>query len=197
MNPFLYNLFSIPVFYMSEFLTKQESKILFDFILNGDLVFKNHGALSGNAVSTYDSQINFLDLSKNKKIKDNIQYCLDNFSEVIGFTKSKISNSWVNIQEKNSLLDEHAHSMSVLSGALYLNVDANSSRLFFSNPNQAISYSAIDNNISTDYNSMFFHLSPNIGDLIIFPSWLRHGSFKDINQTEKRTVISFNTTTST
>ena len=36
------------------------------------------------------------------------------------------------------------------------------------------------------------YLKPKNGDLILFPSWFRHGS-EDINQTKERIVMSFNT----
>jgi uncharacterized protein (TIGR02466 family) len=85
------------------------------------------------------------------------------------------------------------HANSILSGSLYINVDNESSKLYFDNPNQFIKYFEYNYQELTDYNFEYFYITPKVGDLVIFPSWLTHGSNGEQNNTENRTVISFNT----
>jgi uncharacterized protein (TIGR02466 family) len=86
------------------------------------------------------------------------------------------------------------HCRSILSAALYLNVDEDSSTINFENPNPHISY-AYDKNLSrnSEYLFEYYCVIPEPGDLIIFPSWLKHGSMYKENKTVNRTCISFNT----
>ena len=44
----------------------------------------------------------------------------------------------------------------------------------------------------TEYSSQNVKFMPTVGDLILFPSWLEHGSDKK-NQSKERIVLSFNT----
>ncbi len=39
----------------------------------------------------------------------------------------------------------------------------------------------------------YISFKPEIGDLILFPGWLMHGSHNDINLSEERIALSFNT----
>ena len=50
--------------------------------------------------------------------------------------------------------------------------------MYFYNPNKFIDYSTKDKD--TSYNFLWFNAKPEIGDLIIFPSWLSHGSGGEI-----------------
>ena len=50
------------------------------------------------------------------------------------------------------------------------------------------------NNLITNTSSQIIIFNiPKNGDLLIFPSWLRHGSNHETNQTDGRIVLSFNT----
>ena len=128
------------------------------------------------------------------KYSNRLENKISEYSSTIGLRNQKISNSWFNIQQKGSVLKTHLHANSVLSGALYVNVDENSTKLYFNNPNNFIKYFEYYHDSLTDYNFEYFYISPNIGDLVIFPSWLEHGSNGDTNNTVDRTVLSFNTT---
>ena len=86
------------------------------------------------------------------------------------------------------MLDEHYHPNSIVSGALYLNVD-DSCYLTFHNPNPYIYFTDIVEYNSCNYQWQKYYVKN--GDLILFPSWLRHSV--PSNPTEKRYTISFNT----
>ena len=101
-----------------------------------------------------------------------------------------INDCWFNVQQKGSQLIKHTHPNATLSGALYINVDNNSSPIYFYNPVGFLDYTYIKE--YTDYTFNWFKFNPNPGDLIIWPSWLSHGSNTNINETDDRIVISFN-----
>ena len=93
-----------------------------------------------------------------------------------------VTNSWVNVQGEDSRLNFHNHPNSIMSGAIYLKVDDNSSELYFENPN-----------------SMYFNygepvsVMPVTGMCLMWPSWLKHGSGQSTNKSSERIVLSFNT----
>ena len=104
---------------------------------------------------------------------------------------NKISHSWFNIQDKESVLKEHSHPSSILSGGLFINVGKKASKLYFHNPNPFVSYTETKEPLN-NYSYDWYSFNPKKGDLIIFPSWLRHGSNGYKNLYSNRTVISFN-----
>ena len=154
--------------------------------------FSAHNAFAGHAISTHMSQtensINSIDQYIN--IKDRLKLELEGYTKTTGFKKIVLANSWMSIQYKNSELQIHGHPMSAISGVIYLKVDENSSKLSFFNPNPFLSITEISN--YTPYTFGKFWIAPEIGDLILFPSWLSHGS-DGINNSDERIIISFNT----
>ena len=194
MQSMMYNLFPVPVQLYSSFLTAKEAKEIFLYCKEKDS--KKHSSFLGEATSNHEDDANFI--KEIDKISPGFSNRLENkiseYSSTIGLRNQKISNSWFNIQQKGSVLKTHLHANSVLSGALYVNVDENSTKLYFNNPNNFIKYFEYYYDSLTDYNFEYFYISPNIGDLVIFPSWLEHGSNGDTNNTVDRTVLSFNTT---
>ena len=90
-----------------------------------------------------------------------------------------MQDSWCNIQGKDSTLDFHNHPNSVVSGIIFLKVDENSSKLVFQNP--------------TSLTKEIHQITPKTGLLVMWPSYLRHGSGDSINKSAERIVLSFNT----
>ena len=81
------------------------------------------------------------------------------------------------------------HPGSIISGALYLNVDE-SCKLYVHNPSPYIEFSNKSEN--TFYNHDNVSLDVSNDELILFPSWLRHGNLSMINKLDGRVVVSFN-----
>ena len=119
---------------------------------------------------------------------------MNDYTNDLGIRPVNITNNWFNIQGEGSILQQHMHCRSVLSAALYLNADTDSSTINFENPNPHISYAyGGDETRNSEYLFEYYYLIPQPGDLIIFPSWLKHGSMYKENKTVNRTCISFNT----
>ena len=188
MTQYNIDLFPTTIKHVSNFINADEiNKIL---ILINNLNINTHSAFLGEAVSSYKAKKNdnffkgsFLEKKLNLII---LEYCND-----LGIKDCFIEQSWVNIQKPNSELLKHNHSPSPISGGLYLKVDDKSNKIFFHNPNPFI---RIMNAIKSTYNNnSYSYIKPKNGDLILFPGWLEHSSNRELNQSQERIVLSFNT----
>lgn len=154
-----------------------------------------HSTFVGEALSTYEVPTNNFILDNFDDLKQKIINQVDNYSQVIGMDSSKLIllNSWINLQSKGSRLLFHIHPRSIISGVLFLKIDNDSSHLAFKNPNPFSLYANYFNNFkeSNKYNHQYCMLKPNVADLVLFPSWLEHGSHIETNS-EERIVLSFN-----
>ena len=123
-----------------------------------------------------------------------MQEKIDEYVNDLKYKPLTLVNSWFSIQDMGGMLKEHDHVGSVVSGVFYINVDGNSNPLVFENPNAVgnfINRKYADKPSSYTYN--LYRFFPKKGDLILFPSWLRHGCEYNPNRTKDRTTISFNT----
>jgi uncharacterized protein (TIGR02466 family) len=196
MNTTYIKLFPTLLYIEEEFISEEQRQDIVEY-LNTNLNYAEHDAFTGDGKSTHKEFNNTIIEAINKLPRCTnfiftLEQALSNYSEETGNKLTKIYNSWVNKQAKGSILKEHTHPASILSGALYLNVDKDSSPLYFHNHNNFAYFQEI--NKYTDYICHWYKVSPKNGDLLIFPSWLRHGSNNEINQTDERIVLSFNIT---
>jgi len=193
MNKQLYGVFPVPVLTVKDFITEEERVTLLKEISSID--HSNHNALDGNASSThsFDSKIIHrlaFKLDMLKDFKERLNNELNEFAKIYGLGKVELENSWSNKQGKGSSLRRHCHPNSKISGALYINVDQDSSKLVFFNTNPYVKYE--DYEELTEFNWTTFYIQPVNCELVLFPSWLEHGSNEEVNNSEERVVISFN-----
>lgn len=120
-----------------------------------------------------------LSIIKNKfKFKDHLQF--------------KIGRSWINLNQNNNVTKPHLHANSLFSGILYIKCK-NSGPIVFVNPIVAHQY-VINSDIIQEYNkftSADMSVIPEVGKLIIFPSWLVHYIENNLDNTD-RISIAFN-----
>lgn len=187
-----FSFFPVLVSRVSSFVSEDACKKISDVCLNSHKTKHDSILFDGGSNFTGTSKFlnNFPQLVLD--IENTINLFIQNYSA----NKLIITNSWFNIQNKGSVLKMHVHPESIISGALYINVDKQSSKIFFENPNYFLAYlfNQADNEIISPYRFEHVWIEPQLGDLILFPSWLRHGSYNDVNQTDNRIVLSFNTT---
>ena len=170
-----HNLFTVPVTYYKDFMPLNLANNVKEYIM--EVKLKNtasYSALIGDAATSYNTEKStefiqevVLNVAGCADFHNNIQKCINDFTSSYGIPRCTFINSWFNIQQPASILKRHSHIsgevIPAVSGALYINIDEESSDIF----------------------------NPSIGDLILFPSWLIHSSDK-INLTRNRIVISFN-----
>jgi uncharacterized protein (TIGR02466 family) len=186
-----YNIFPTLLTEFSEVISPSECS---DIVSRLDKkFFVPHQTIDGVSLSTHTLFKNILDHFPKEygdRLKSIIKNSLDAYAKEYGLFEIEMGNCWINIQQKDSILKYHTHPGSVVSGALYLNVDKNSSPLFFYNHNPFNSY--MNTTRSSAYTCNMTGVEPKIGTLYLFPSWLGHGSNNIKNQTKDRTVLSFN-----
>lgn len=197
MKKHVLDLFPSPVAVIEEFLTCEECNVIFNFCIDykNKLPNGSHHLLKGDSYSLPRTSdywfIDTLDRHINFSLSDKISEQLVLHSELLGLPKMQISNSWFNIQNEGSVLEQHTHPNSTISGALYINADQGSNEICFENPVPYIwNVHYVDG--KTKYSGRYFKIKPQNGMLILFPSWMRHGSLFAENKTNNRLVVSFN-----
>ena len=188
-----WKLFPTLVHRYTEVLTAEQLATILEHCLQ--IEAGQHGALLGDAKSTFAKQSHFIQAleaahTNLKGLTEGLARLMDAYARELGLGGATLSNSWFNIQRPGSLLKHHTHPDSRVSAALCIAGDEASSKLHFENPNPLVGF--IEAAEPTEFNMEMakFKLAP--GDLILFPSWLKHGSGFEANQSELRVVISLN-----
>ena len=164
-----------------------------DLLKLKDLCFsekeKNQGRVVSN-VGGWQSNVNPLDLS----LFSEFEKIVSDFSMQHGMPDDmKIINHWININDYKSFNRRHRHTNAVWSAVLYIQVPENSGVIRFYNPaHDEMQYEWSKVNQFTHFNSAIWRITPEPGDLFIFPAWLDHEVEPNMNQNEERISIAFN-----
>lgn len=133
-----------------------------------------------------------------KPVVDTIQKHVDNFAnEIIGIDPAdiKMSCMWSNAHNSGSKHHFHTHPNSFLSGVLYLQCpDAEQiGNLVFNDPRLQKNLWFPDFKKKTSLSERTIWVEPLTGLLLLFPSWLEHGTDEFISKNnEQRISMSFN-----
>tara|TARA_R110000851_G_scaffold25977_1_gene74178 strand:+ start:4443 stop:5024 length:582 start_codon:yes stop_codon:yes gene_type:complete len=130
-------------------------------------------------------------LNLNKEIEKNFV----NYINSIPLNNTfQITSMWGNINTYKDYNIAHTHGGSVISGIYYLKTPPNCGRLCFYNPaHEGIDYLweyCIEK--FTPQNSSSWKIDVEEGDLVLFPSWLKHGVEPNLNKKENRISLAFN-----
>ena len=189
MNDVNIGLFPTPILKCDNFLNKTEISDIFE-ILKSKTIFENNVIVGGKSSHSKNLHENIV---ATLGIENRVQEKLNAYTDRIKIHTVSILSSWFNIQDIGSILKLHMHTQSLLSAAIYINVDEKSSPLFFYNPNSLSHYSfSMHGRTQPDFNMHHQQFKPKNGEMFIFPSWLLHGSDDMQNETKDRTVISLN-----
>lgn len=131
-----------------------------------------------------------------KKINDEVK----KFSKEILSLKEnslRLTGMWSNIRKPGSQHMVHNHPNSFLSGVLYLNVSENTNdggHLFFHDPRIKNTTLYGDYECQSILSDRTWQYETKNGVLILFPSWLDHGTtnFVSLNDNDLRVSLSFN-----
>lgn len=103
--------------------------------------------------------------------------------------KLKITQSWINYTLPGQFHHVHSHSNSIISGVLYFNAEEDDKIQFFDDKPKQLS---INTNTPNSYNSDSWWIPVKTGDVILFPSYQRHG-VPNTTTSNTRISLSFNT----
>ena len=184
----IYGIFPIPIYFskIKENFT-QEELFFIDKIKKFEC-HKNEGNLTSNNNYILNEKP-FVNIKKELDLK--VQ---DYFDKVISSANNitpYITQSWLNFTETNQFHHKHTHPNSLVSGVFYINCDEKFDKIkFFRNDTyQTIKPEVKDWNL---WNSETWWLPVNTGDIILFPSSLKH-MVENKQGTNTRISLSFNT----
>ena len=106
--------------------------------------------------------------------------------------KITLDSLWINILPQGGVHTSHIHPHSVISGTTYVNMPTETSAIKFEDPRSAMMMAApVRKKDARDEMRSFFYVAPDVGDVLLWESWLRHEV--PVNMAEdERISISFN-----
>jgi uncharacterized protein (TIGR02466 family) len=149
---------------------------------NGRLQTSN-GILSIDISSLYKTEC-FIELIK----KNTIIYLQSIGQEYIDH---KIDSVWMTRMVKHSYSHVHSHYPHSITGVYYYKTNGNDGNIVFENP--LVNYAWTSNVGMKTLLPDNIPVTPEVGKMILFPSWLRHGVETNLTDNE-RISISFNLT---
>jgi uncharacterized protein (TIGR02466 family) len=146
-------------------------------------------------VTSFNSTI---DLTCNKDW-DNITKFIYNFAKImiddVDPDKSpfNIINMWTTIYPHGAFVPEHTHSNSYLSGVFYAKAPKNCGDIVFHDPAWIAKTMILRSTDKPSFPAILTKqkIEPEVGKMILFPSWLPHKTLPN-NSTEDRIIVSFN-----
>ena len=106
--------------------------------------------------------------------------------------KITLDSLWINILPQGGVHTSHIHPHSAISGTTYVNMPMDTSAIKFEDPRSAMMMAApVRKKDARDEMRSFFYVAPDVGDVLLWESWLRHEV--PVNMAEdERISISFN-----
>lgn len=98
---------------------------------------------------------------------------------------------WANVSGKHAYNNVHNHPNSLLSGVYYVKAERNCGDLLIADPRKQAWVMQPEFVERNQMNSSVHTIPPEVGKLIIFPSWLDHGVNPNLSDTD-RISMSFN-----
>lgn len=130
---------------------------------------------------------------KYQKLINWFRQCLEEYKAHYGFRCEQfdITSCWANVAGKDAAGQHqmHYHPMSYVSGCYYV---TEGSPTIFKDPITQRLLNAMRLDGIPAKTPDTFGMIPDVGKLILFPSWLEHGTIPHVNQPNDRWTISFN-----
>lgn len=148
----------------------------------------------------YTSYASLDDLPWRAPIFGDLERALDKhvaaFCEALGFDlqgkKLKCNAFWINILPEGGTHSSHIHPHSVISGTTYVAMPEGTSALKLEDPRLAMMMlSPLRKKDAPQELQPFVYVKPEVGELLLWESWLRHEVPMNMSQ-EERISVSFN-----
>jgi uncharacterized protein (TIGR02466 family) len=110
----------------------------------------------------------------------------------LGDKKIKLDSLWINILPTGGVHTSHLHPHSVISGTTYVTMPEGASAIKFEDPRLAMMMAAPTRKANArDELRNFIYVAPEVGDVLLWESWLRHEVPINLAD-EERISVSFN-----
>lgn len=104
----------------------------------------------------------------------------------------KLEDIWINILPEGGIHTGHLHPHSVISGTTYVALPKGSAAIKFEDPRHAMMMAAPARVADArEELKQFVYVAPNVGDVLLWESWLRHEVPMNMAE-EERISVSFN-----
>jgi len=106
--------------------------------------------------------------------------------------KIKLNSIWINILPEGGIHTSHLHPHSVISGTTYVAMPKRASAIKFEDPRLAMMMAAPARKANArEEMCNFIYVEPEVGDVLLWESWLRHEVPMNMAE-EERISVSFN-----
>ena len=110
----------------------------------------------------------------------------------LGDKQLKLEDIWINILPEGGIHTAHIHPHSVISGTTYVAMPADTSAIKFEDPRLAMMMAAPARlKDAPEDQRQFIYVKPQVGDVLLWESWLRHEVPMNMSEDE-RVSVSFN-----
>ena len=110
----------------------------------------------------------------------------------LGDKKLKLDSLWINILPEGGIHTSHIHPHSVISGTTYVAMPEGASAIKYEDPRSAMMMaSPMRIKDARPEMRQFIYVAPDVGDVLLWESWLRHEVPMNMSQ-EERISVSFN-----
>lgn len=185
MNEKIVPLFSVPILYRYEsnrVLSDQEKNVIDSLEVD-----KSQNKLS---VDRY-----VLNLPGLEHLKEFCQDAIDYYTKEVVQVSDKfyITNSWTTNNLKGISHNIHSHPNSIISGIFYFEADEDASQFIVVNESPIFKEFAFQYHYTgySHFNSKSWGFPVKTGTLIVFPSWIKHGSGENLSNSPRR-LLGFN-----
>lgn len=180
------NMFAVPLYRASLGRAFSDEEMQF---------FKTELSDPVQAISNYASKNKkVLNAGPMQSIRAALQSHLNQFFKITFNTTNNVSlqitQSWLTRSQQGDAHHTHTHPNSVISGVLYINLAPRDGINFYRNEDN-LWYELIRQQDSY-YNALRYFVQTGIGDIILFPSNVRHG-VSQVTENIDRVSLSFNT----
>jgi uncharacterized protein (TIGR02466 family) len=147
---------------------------------NEDKMSVSTGSFAQNVIEEYDLTAFKAELYKH------VQRYLESVGKPMPDLKYEIRDSWMTYLQKGSYAHKHNHGWFDVSGVYYFKSETDDSQIYFHTPAVEMTTSFLTNEYGVEV-----RFKPEVGKLILFPSFLPHGVTTKKTDSE-RVSLSFN-----
>ncbi len=182
----LMNLFAVPVYRASlgrEYSAEEQN------------YFREQLQKPVQAISNYSSEnkyvLNAPELSDLRKLAEaHVQQYFNTVFDTENDVRLVITQSWLSLTGKGGSHHTHSHPNSIASGVIYINLAANDGINFYRDEDRQ--WFDLKPRQQNYYNAYSYFIEAKIGDVVIFPSHIKHG-VRPVEQDIHRVSLAFNT----